>query len=115
MSWLILQVRRSWIALHNVTEQMKLMVDDAPIGIALFDLDRKIIRCNPALRDIYGYTEDEMIGAIPPLPERQREAWEELVAGLREGKSFVEVETLRARKSGEHFCQLFSAEAVACR
>jgi PAS domain S-box-containing protein len=103
LSWLALHVRQDWISLFDRTEQMKLMFDHAPIGIALFDLDRKVIRCNPAFREIYGWTDDEMIGTIPPLPESQQGAWEELVAGLREGKSFVEVETLRARKNGKHF------------
>lgn len=103
LSWLTLQVRRGRISLFDGTEQMKLMFDHAPIGIALLVLDRRVIRCNPAFRDIYGWTDDEMTGTIPPLPKSQREAWEELVAGLREGKSFVEVETLRARKNGKHF------------
>ncbi len=88
------------------------MLDRAPVGIALFDVNRKVLRCNPAFREIYGWNDEDIVGLTPPLPESQRESWADLVEHLQAGKSFVNIETVRARKDGSRFYARISGSPI---
>lgn len=112
LSWLIGTFRRRWDLIEGERDEMRIMLDYAPIGIALFGIDRKVLRCNPAFREIYGWDDEDIIGRTPPLPDSQRESWSELVEQLRAGKSFVNVETVRAQKDGRQFYARISGSPV---
>jgi len=112
MSWLVASLRQRWNMLERERDEIRMMLDRAPIGIALFDTNRKVLRCNPAFHKIYGFSDEDIIGIIPPLPESQRESLDELLARLRSGKSFVSVETVRAQKDGTQFYARVSGSPV---
>lgn len=103
---------KRWSAVVNERDRLRIMVNHAPIGIALFDLDRKVIQCNPAFREIYGWDEGEIVGKVPPLPESQRDMWGELRDRLRNGHSFVNVETVRATMDGKQFYARISGSPI---
>lgn len=111
-SWLVGSLRDQWKVLQRQRDEMRVMLDHAPIGIALFDVKRKVLHCNPAFREIYGFDGQDIIGAVPPLPESQRRSWDDLVERLQAGKSFVSVETVRAQRDGTQFYARISGSPV---
>jgi PAS domain S-box-containing protein len=111
-AWLTARIQDRWRTLERERDEMRIMLDHAPIGVALFDINRKVLRCNPAFRDIYGFHGEEIVGSIPPLPDSQRESWADLVEQLRAGKSFVSIETVRAQKDGTQFYARISGSPV---
>jgi PAS domain S-box-containing protein len=84
-------------------QQLKKMVDLAPVGMALLGLDRKIVRSNPALRRMFGLRDDLGGDFYLPLPDSKREEWDKLGERLRKGETFTNVETLRKRSDGSRF------------
>lgn len=112
MSWLFGSYRDQWNQMQTERDEMRIMLDRAPVGIALFDVGRRVLRCNPTFREIYGWNDEDIVGHTPPLPDSQRESWDELVEHLQAGKSFVNIETVRARKDGSRFYARISGSPV---
>jgi PAS domain S-box-containing protein len=54
------QLRRANEELVNSEERFRLTIDEAPIGMALVTLDRKLMRGNRALCEMVGYTPNEL-------------------------------------------------------
>jgi PAS domain S-box-containing protein len=101
--------RKNTMHLCTENQQLKRMVDLAPVGMALLGLDRKLMRSNPALRRMFGLSDDQDGNSYLPLPESKQEEWEKLGEGLRRGESFTNVETLRTRSDGSKFYAHISA------
>lgn len=91
---------------------LKMLFDKAPVGIALLDLDRTVQYCNPEFARIYGWEDDGIIGTVLPIPEHQRDNYNQLVAGLRNGLPFVGMETVRVRRDGTEFYARISGSPV---
>ncbi len=51
-------------ALRKSEEQFRVTFDAAPIGMAILDIDSRFIRTNAALRQLLGYSEDELRGLL---------------------------------------------------
>ncbi len=73
--------------------------EDAIMGL---DLEGTIITWNPAAKDIYGYTEDEVVGSsvsilIPPYNADEISL---ILAWIKSGERVTHYETLRRRKDG---------------
>jgi PAS domain S-box-containing protein len=83
--------------------ELSVVLDSAPVGIALLGTDRKVRYCNPAFAKIYGWSSDELIGETLPVPEHQLVKWHALLRQLRMGKEFHDEETVRIRKDGTEF------------
>jgi len=112
LSWVLASYRHQWNEMQTERDEMRIMVDHAPLGIALLDKNRRVLRCNPTFREIYGWNEEDIVGRTPPLPESQRESWAGLIEHLQSGKSFVNIETLRARKDGSRFYARISGSPI---
>src|SRR5436305_4455007 len=54
--------RRALEALQAAEERFRKAFDDAPIGMAIFDLDRRMQRVNSALCELVGYRPEELLG-----------------------------------------------------
>lgn len=80
---------------------LRLFFDTARDGIAVFDLNKKLIDLNAAFEDLYGYKRHEVIGKqiffVPP--HRVDEAKERTERILR-GESFYQLQTQDLRKDG---------------
>ncbi|MFC4353656.1 nitrogen regulation protein NR(II) [Chryseomicrobium palamuruense] len=80
---------------------LRLFFDTARDGIAVFDLDNRLIDLNPAFEELYGYKRQEVIGKqvffFPP--HRVNEAIE-LTNRIRAGESFNHLQTQDMRKDG---------------
>ena len=53
---------RSQSALKASRDRFSLFVDQSPLGFVEYDQDFEIVRVNDTLTDIFGYTEDELVG-----------------------------------------------------
>ena len=58
----ITETRRIYDQLRESEERFRLIVDEAPIGMALVAPDGRFVRVNRALCDIVGYESDELTG-----------------------------------------------------
>jgi PAS domain S-box-containing protein len=94
------------------SHELNAILENAPVGIALLGIDRTVRYCNSAFLEIYGWEHEEMIGSQLPIPKHQQEKWEALLQGLRTGKKFLNVETVRVRKDGSEFYAKISGAPV---
>jgi PAS domain S-box-containing protein len=90
-------------ALQHSEAEFRAIFDRAPVGIVLVDRDGQLLRCNGALREMWGHGE-EGIGSIPFTElahpedrERVAAAHQELTSGRRE---WVQIEARLLRKDG---------------
>ncbi|WP_367176516.1 PAS domain S-box protein [Haloarcula rubripromontorii] len=56
------QQYRSQQALEESTDRLSLFIDQSPLGFVEYDPDFEIVRVNDTLTEIFGYTEDELLG-----------------------------------------------------
>lgn len=81
---------------------LSLFFETARDGIAVFDLNNKLIDLNPAFEEMYGYKRHEVIGKqlffVPP--DRVREAVDR-TERIRTGESFYHLQTQDMRKDGK--------------
>lgn len=86
----ITRVRKREEALRRSEERFRVAFDRSPIGMALVSLDGRFLLVNPALTDLVGYSEDELL-AMKLREITHPEDWERGEAILRR---------LVARKTG---------------
>jgi PAS domain S-box-containing protein len=111
---LLVRARRRAEAHHDFNRrQLETIVEGAPIGVGILNLERKVVYCNSAFARTYGFNQSEILGVTLPMPESQREPWADLVDRLRKGESFVDVPTLRERKDGTRFYANISGAPLA--
>ncbi|MBE4909780.1 PAS domain S-box protein [Bacillus luteolus] len=71
-------------------------------GIAIFDLDGKVMQANKAFENIFGYTEAEVKGKrLPVTPDFTMKDAEFLLNETLKGNSIKGFETIKQRKDGE--------------
>src|SRR6266850_366326 len=104
-----IKVAERTAALRRTTAELQTILDASPVGIALFGRDQTVQRCNPAFERILGWTADEMVGRLMPVPAGHQEEWSALAQRLQRGEACAHVETRLLRKGGAEF-----DAAVAC-
>jgi PAS domain S-box-containing protein len=76
----LIERHRNDEALHESEERYKGIYQHASMGIAIWDLDGRMVSCNPAYCNMRGYSEDELRGlsfeAIVHPEDRERHACE---------------------------------------
>jgi PAS domain S-box-containing protein len=98
--------------LETDNSELKVILDRAPVGIALLGTDRTVRYCNPAFSEIYGWSTEDLVGIRLPIPEHQQQKWRGLLGELREGRRFHDVETVRVRRDGTEFYARISGAPV---
>jgi PAS domain S-box-containing protein len=95
--------KRAEAALRASEARMRAIFSAAPVGIATSDENRQLMRANPALRRMLGYSEDEMraLGWTGLTHEDDRAASQAWVAGVIEGRRQPPLEKRYLRKDGE--------------
>jgi PAS domain S-box-containing protein len=95
--------RHAQLALQRSEAEFRAIFDRAPVGIMLVDAEGRPLRCNGALRETLGYSQEE-IGQVllsefahPEDREHLAAAHAELVSG---GREWVQVEARLLRKDG---------------
>jgi len=91
-------------ALDSKEGYLHLFFENAKDGIAVFDLNSRIIEINPAFEVLYGWTREECIGKkIPLVPPDFAEEANVRFKKILKGESFHSLETKEMRKDGRFF------------
>ena len=101
-------------ALEETTREQRVLVDTAPLGIALIR-DRRIVRCNSRLGEIFGTTEEALLGETTEAWYPSHEAFLHYGKAIYEktdaGEVFQE-EVLFQRADGVQFWCLVTTRAL---
>ncbi|MFC6038123.1 ATP-binding protein [Paenisporosarcina macmurdoensis] len=110
-----LLVRKTWFkveeqqsslerALDSKEGYLHMFFENAKDGIAVFDLDARIIEVNPAFELLYGWSREECIGkSVPLVPPENSEAANDRIKRVLDGESFNSLETIDMKKDGTFF------------
>jgi two-component system sensor histidine kinase/response regulator len=108
------RVAQRTLALEETTHEQRVLVDTAPLGIALIR-ERRIVRCNSRLGEIFGTTEEALLGETTEAWYPDREAYlhygEAIYAKTDAGEVFQE-EVLFRRVDGEQFWCMVTTRAL---
>lgn len=91
---------------------LRMILERAPVGIALLDFDRTVRYCNSEFLKIYGWDSSDIVGIKLPIPEHQHKNYLDILEDLRAGRSIVDIETVRVRRDGREFYARISAAPV---
>jgi PAS domain S-box-containing protein len=90
-----------WEKLHQSEGRLLAVIQSAPVGILEVDLDTRVIRWNPAAEQIFGWLPEEIIGQpVPIVPPSKQAEFQDVLATVRSGRRYPNVETYRQRKDG---------------
>jgi PAS domain S-box-containing protein len=82
-------------------ERLRAAIESAPVAILEVDLDLEVRLWNPGAERIFGWTADEVVGGrVPIVPTELRDEFVGLLDQIRDGSSFMGLETVRLRKDG---------------
>jgi len=98
----ITERKRAEEALRETNQTLQTLIDASPLAIVALDPDARVRLWNRAAERIFGWSAQEVLGALPPyIPEdRQQESRAFQRQVLREGQMFSDLETRRRRKDG---------------
>ena len=97
----ITERRRVETELHRQKQFFESLVQNSPTAIVVLDNEEKIISCNPAFEELYGYTSDEILGRLLDTlitTEETRTEAREYTQQVRSGSGTVHVFGKRRRK-----------------
>jgi PAS domain S-box-containing protein len=91
-------------ALDSKEGYLHMFFENAKDGIAVFDLDARIIEINPAFELLYGWSREECIGnRVPLVPPENSDAAINRIKKVLSGESFYSFETKDMKKDGTFF------------
>ena len=100
-------------ALQDAEAQTRVLVESAPLGIGLTTLEGEILSVNPAMAQLTGYTDEEMVGSnvidLYLQPEHRGGLMQQLLAGLPVRDYGIEIK----RKDGSVFNASLTASAIS--
>lgn len=98
----ITERRRMEDSLRETNQTLQTLIQASPLAIVALDPDGRVRLWNQTAERIFGWSEQEVLGATPPyIPEeRQKESRAIRRQVLREGQAITDLETQRARKDG---------------
>ncbi|SPE31607.1 PAS sensor protein [Candidatus Sulfopaludibacter sp. SbA6] len=87
--------------LRQANEVRQAVVQSSPLAIWAVDLEGKVTFWNPAAQRIFGWTQEEVIGGLPPIiPADEQEEQREWLERFRRGESLAAAERSRLKKDG---------------
>jgi PAS domain S-box-containing protein len=95
---------RSQRALEESTDRLSLFIHQSPLGFVEYDPNFEIVRVNDTLSDIFGYTEDELLGETWEVfvsPESYDDV-DAVTSALSEASGGYHSVDENVRKDGEH-------------
>ncbi|WP_226658834.1 PAS domain-containing protein [Guptibacillus hwajinpoensis] len=92
------EVERELIETQELIESIFTNNADA---ISVSNLDKEIIQVNPAFKQLYGYTEEDMISHLHEIyPNQNKEEANRIIKAVINGEGVVDFETVRVKKDG---------------
>lgn len=87
--------------LKRSNEMLNGLIRSAPLAIVTVDSDLNMASWNPAAENLFGWTEEEVLGrSLPIVPKEQKAEVEELQERVLNGEVISGYETKRLRKDG---------------
>lgn len=96
--------------LQQLLDQQAVILNNMPMGIAFVDQERRFIRVNRKMEELFGYSEQELLGQSTQLIYTTHTDWQymgdEVYPKLRQGETY-HLERFMRRKEGTNFwCRL---------
>lgn len=103
----ITERKRAEEELRATKELLDSLFNNSADGICVVDTTGKVIRANTAYLNMYGWSEEELIGReLPIYPDHLKHELGDICSLLQSGNHIVNQHTVRQRKDGEllHVC-----------
>ena len=93
--------KRAQEELRVANESLRAIVENSPIAIYAHDLDGHVTLWNPAAERIFGWSEQDALGRVPPFVSKETLAeFDAIRMQVLHGNSMKDVEVTRQRKDG---------------
>lgn len=93
--------KRAEEALRESNQTLQAVVQSSPLAIIIIDLSGKVLMWNPAAEQIFGWSEQEVLGEpLPIVPQDKIGEFHANIHAVQQGKGFINVELRRQRKDG---------------
>ena len=87
--------------IQNAYEHHRALIDASPVAIVDFSVDGRVRSWNAAASEIFGWTEEEVIGRISPIvPEGEHEAFLATLARIAQGEMIRDLDLRRVHRDG---------------
>jgi PAS domain S-box-containing protein len=87
--------------IQNAYEHHRALIDASPVAIVDFSIDGRVRSWNAAACEIFGWTEEEVIGRISPIvPEGEHEAFLATLARIAQGEMIRDLDLRRVHRDG---------------
>ena len=87
--------------IQNAYEHHRALIDASPVAIVDFDLDGRVRSWNACACEIFGWTEEEVIGRISPIvPEDELDVFLANLARSRSGETIRDLDLRRLHRDG---------------
>ena len=107
------QRRATLQQLQRTASRLAVVVDTAPAGIISLDRDCRITRWNRGAEKIFGWTEQEALGRLPPyVRDEERDRFMAGIAQELDGKPYHDEELWRVRKDGSEVALLLNSTVL---
>ncbi len=94
--------RRSQLREHETSDLLGAVVRSSPGALVVVDPEGKVIMWNPAATQVFGWTEEEVLGKPPPIiPPGKEGEFRDIVARTLDGTMKSGTELKRLRKDGD--------------
>ena len=97
--------------MHDLREHF--IIESSPDPIVIYDGQGRVLRVNSAFTQIFGWTEDELVGErLDFVPEESQEQTQKFIATILSGERLTTVTTKRLTKDGRIIDIQLSANMV---
>ena len=87
--------------IQNAYEHHRALIDASPVAIVDFSVDGRVRSWNAAASEIFGWTEEEVIGRVSPIvPEGEHEAFLGTLARIAQGEMIRDLDLRRVHRDG---------------
>ncbi|UVI30201.1 PAS domain-containing sensor histidine kinase [Paenibacillus spongiae] len=103
--------KRAEDELKSTKDLLESLIGNSADGICVTDVDGNVIRVNRAFEEIYGWSEEELVGThLPIFTGDSNDELRMISDKLQSGENIVNLQTIRQRKDGEciHVCVTIS-------
>jgi len=93
--------KRAEADLRQVNDTLRAVIQASPLAIVGLDLDGNVRSWNRAAEEMFGWSEQEVLGRpLPTVPEQERQEFEKLLGAAARGEVLTGLERRRRRKDG---------------
>lgn len=105
--------KQNELALHDANQRLRAIIDGAPVGIAVYDLNGIVQMWSPGAERIFGWKAAEAIGQyIPTVRPEKRDQFQQILASIIQGEQLTDVESVRLHQDGRLIDVVISAAPV---